>query len=109
MTDKFKRIMFNVVTLSGDTFAEGQDPTEVNGYIPICQDMMSEQEGSSEEQKMRSNLEKFFFFMLVIFSILSLAMVILTIRSHKKLQEHPAKLIMLVCTAEAVFCWNAFI
>jgi preprotein translocase subunit SecG len=109
MMDKYKRIAFNVLTLSSDTFAEDQDASEVNGYIPICQDMMSEQEGASEKEKMRSNLEKFFFFMLVIFSILSLAMVILTIRTHKKLQEHPAKLIMLVCIAEAVFCWNAFI
>lgn len=83
--DKYKRIAFNVITLASDTFAEDKDDNEVNGYIPMCQDMMSEQEGNDEAKKMRSNLEKFFFFMLVILSILSLAMVILTIRSHKKL------------------------
>ena len=83
--DKYKRIAFNVITLASDTFAEDQDKDEVNGYIPICQDMMSEQEGNDEAKKLSSNLEKFFFFMLVISSILSLAMVTLTIRSHKKL------------------------
>ena len=48
MMDKYKRIAFNVITLASDTFAEDQDESEVNGYIPICQDMMSEQEGEND-------------------------------------------------------------
>lgn len=42
-------------------------------------------------------------------SMLSLFVIILTIKNNFKLKAHPSKLILLICTVEAIFCWISLV
>ena len=49
------------------------------------------------------------YFVIAALSFASLGLVIETIRSNKKMQAHPAKLILFICLIEATFCISSFI
>lgn len=56
-----------------------------------------------------SNLTRALHFMLTLTSLISLTIVVNTVRNNKNLRAHPSFLIAFICTCEACFVFTAFI